>query len=474
MPIRARSSRFLSFRALPRSWSLLLLVGVMLGSAVVLTGCATKRNLNRANEALETGDYYTASVNAVNVLQDEPTHPEAQAILIQAFPKGLKQVEREIQARAASTEPKMTDYVVNRYNELIVLNNRVQALAMTNEATGKPVSVKTVDYQADYEAARERAADAYYQYGRRVGDDPTATRQQYKFATRAMRKADNYVPGHRDASDLARQYQEAGTYRVVVGTFDQIQSLDEYGSLGSIIVTDALAKLDQDAQFQEFVDVVGVVNPGKTVQTTTSVTSQTEGHVEVTPMNVVREVLGIQSTPTVTTRSTQQQVRSYDVATATKWAGEQDADFLVIGRVEQVLLGEPQISTRSVVEEEDVTVRTETYTDAEGDKQEREIKETVYARGTVYEMEAKSSMRVTYQVLDVGTGAVRHSNTLQGGYAYNHTWARFTGDLRAVVGREERWIEAEEGALPPASVQVNDMVGDVSIQLYKELKEQLE
>jgi hypothetical protein len=446
----------------------------MLGSAVLLTGCATKRDMNRATEAMETGDYYTASVNALSVLEKEPTHPEAQALLLQTFPKSLKQVEQEINARAASNELKDLHSVVVRYGNLVKLNDRVENLSMTAEGTGQPVSLTTVDYRDDLRSARERAAAGYYEHARRIGDDPTATRHQYKTAASTMRQAMHFVPGYKDAADYHQQYRDAATYRVVVGTFDQTQSIDEYGYLGSIIVNDALAKLDQDNEFQKFVDVVAVVDPRTTVQTTTNVTSHTNSHVEVTPMNVVREVLGIESVPTVTSTSTQQQVRTYDVSTTMKWAKEQDADFLIVGRVEQVLIGDPQTTTRSLVEEEDVKVGTETYVDENGNEQERDVIQRVSARGNIYTMESQSAMRVTYQILDVATSAVRHSNTLRGTHKYYHRWARFSGDLRAVVGREERWIKEEEGAPPPAAEQVNDMVADVSALLHKELKEQLE
>jgi len=131
------------------------------------------------------------------------------------------------------------------------------------------------------------------------------------------------------------------------------------------------------------------------------------------------------------------------------------ANEILTGSILQISVSPERTVSVQSEDETEVVLRTEEYTDAEGNTQENEIKGKVYCRYRKYTKTASVSVSTSYSILDVETGKIILQETLEIKNPWSDTWARkISGDDRALSNNTKRLLEKAE-PFPPS---VNEMI----------------
>jgi hypothetical protein len=179
----------------------ILLSSVILG--LLLVSCSTGK------KAYERGDYYTATLQAVNRLRSNPDSKKALNALKDSYPMALKYYQGKIDNSLRSDSP-------FKYSETVDSYERMSYLA--DEISRCPAALnlfpKVNFYTAELARSRELAAEEQYNAG--LGNEKINTRISWKNAYFNFQQADCYVPGYKDVKDRMRQAKFNATFKVIV------------------------------------------------------------------------------------------------------------------------------------------------------------------------------------------------------------------------------------------------------------------
>ena len=449
------------------------------------SGCASKQALKRSNAALEAGDYIGATNNAIKVLKKKSDNSEAQHILRQAFPEAVQMMLAEAKAKETSQSLNDLDAVVTQYKSLVALNHKVASLPMRDKSTGSSVSIETTDFTSEYRASKGRAADGYAANAKSTGDAAT-TRDAFKRAAGLAKRAMAYVPGHNQGSQLYSQYREEATLHVAVGTLDDLSGHSKYGRVGSIVAGEMMNHISSDQAFGEFANVyqLGFVDTQSTQTTTRTVTQNNTGggdaagEIGQLVVKTVGKLVGVdvpegsgKKSQTIKTVNQTTTTVSTNIAKLLQNAREQNADYLLIGEITQILIEDPKVDRERRTETKKVTLRKEKYTDENGKEKERKIKGNVSAHIDHYTHKAVSTIRYSYRLIDVETNQVWQAQNLSSQDEYVYTWAKQVGgDKRALSGSTKREMGKDANVALSQADRVDRLINLAGLKLADDVK----
>jgi len=175
--------------------------------SLLLVSCSTGK------KALERGDYYTATLQAVNRLRSNPDSQKALKAIKDSYPMALKYFQGKIEY-ALNTDRQF------KYSEIVDYYEMMNHLS--DELSRCPAALNLFPhvnyYTAELSQARNLAAGEQYDAG--LGNEKINTRNSWKEAFFNYQQADCYIPGYKDVKDRMRNAKYYATLKVVV---EQIQ-----------------------------------------------------------------------------------------------------------------------------------------------------------------------------------------------------------------------------------------------------------
>ena len=170
---------------------------------LLLVSCSTGK------KALERGDYYTATLQAVNRLRSNPDSKKAISALKDSYPMALKYYKGKIDNALRGSSP-------FKYSETVDYYERMNQLA--DEISRCPAALnlfpKVNYYSAELSQAKNLAAEEQYNAG--LSNEKTNTRNSWKDAFYNYQQADCYVSGYKDVIERMKQAKFNATLKVIV------------------------------------------------------------------------------------------------------------------------------------------------------------------------------------------------------------------------------------------------------------------
>ncbi len=345
-------------------------------SIVLIAGC------NTAQKALNRGDYEQSATMTINKLRSKPGDKKARSVFQQAWPLAVEWNENEIAEMMRSNDPLKWERIADAYASLERLSTDVRRCPACLELVDRPPSY--LDKWAD---ANEKAAEANYEAGIRMMQDPT--REKARQATVYFRNAENRITGYRDANQKLQEALEIATLKVLVEHLPL--NMRRY-ELSNDYFRD---------QVYRFIDNDNRANP----------------YVRFYKPDEVDDALF------------------------------EDIDHIV--RIEFVDFTVGQVSrdsdTREVFSKDSVKVGETRMPDGRN----RAVYGIVKARYTTYRKTVESGGELEIRIEDARSGRLLDTRRFQGSYVWSESWATYNGDERALTDNQLRLARKRELPPPP-------------------------
>jgi len=170
---------------------------------LLLTACSTGK------KALEHGDYYSATLQAVKRLRSNPDSKKALNALKDSYPLALSYYMGKIDQSLSSN-------ATYKYSEIVGYYEKLNYMA--DEINRCPAAMKVIhkveSFPSELANARQKAAEEQYQAGLRR--EKENTREAWKAAYFHYRQADQFVAGYKDVRERMTIAKTNATLKVVV------------------------------------------------------------------------------------------------------------------------------------------------------------------------------------------------------------------------------------------------------------------
>lgn len=205
--------------------------------SILLLSCSTGK------KAYERGDYYTATLQAVNRLRSNPDSEKALNAVKNSYPMALKYYQGKI------------DNVLRlngryKYSEIVDYYERMNYLS--GEISRCPAALKIfpdVNYYTD-ELAQALSLAAAEQYDAGLKNELINTRNSWRDAYFNFQQADCYVPGYKDVRERMINAKFHATWKVIV---EQISVPRNYQLSSDFFLNQVIEALTSDRP-NEFVE----------------------------------------------------------------------------------------------------------------------------------------------------------------------------------------------------------------------------
>lgn len=175
----------------------------LLISGLILLSCSTGK------KAYERGDYYNATLLAVNRLRNNPDSKKAISALNDSYPMAIKYYQGKVDNALRSNSQ-------FKYSETVDYYERMNYLG--DEISRCPAALKLFpdvqSYASELARAKELAAEEQYNEGLR--NEQINSRISWKDAFYNYQQADCYVPGYKDINERMQQAKSNATVKVIV------------------------------------------------------------------------------------------------------------------------------------------------------------------------------------------------------------------------------------------------------------------
>ena len=178
------------------------IIGIFL--AVLILG-----NCSSSKKSLQRGDYYRATMEAVNTLRSSPNNKKSQDALVQAYPLAKANSLRIINNATAGNIPNKYSVMADEY---MALNEMADAIFTCPKAL--QLVPNPEQFSRELGEIRDFAAQEAYDLG--MMQLKMNTIQSAREAFRHFTKADMYVSGYRDVKDKIEEALFLALFKVVV------------------------------------------------------------------------------------------------------------------------------------------------------------------------------------------------------------------------------------------------------------------
>ena len=170
---------------------------------MLLISCKTGK------KALERGDYYNATLQAVNRLRSNPDSEKALKAVKDSYPMSLDYFQGKIDYALSAND-------LFKYTEIVDYYEKMNRLS--DEVSSCPAAMKIFPhvnyYTSELVEARKSAAEEQYIAG--LSNEKINTRLSWKDAYYNYQQAEHFVPGYKDARDRQDQAKYNATLKVIV------------------------------------------------------------------------------------------------------------------------------------------------------------------------------------------------------------------------------------------------------------------
>ena len=404
-----------------------------------LVGCSWLtthgRAYNRAEKAANRGDYYLASLECVKAIKAKRSFQDPYKLMDDVFPKAIKSHHTKLD-RLKRAEQKNWDLVIKSYRELVYLISEIEKLDVIQQEVWF-MDAEIRDYGFELEESFTSAAEYYYSRGTQLMEKNK--KESYKKAAKTFKKAMTYVDGYRDAEDMYQLCRQKALKRIAVLSFENNSGTSSFGAIGDEVSDAVISRMLKDNKLMEFIEIVSrdqvdmIIEEQKLSQS---------GLVDFTQSVEIGKILGIEE--------------------------------LITGKVSRIQVSEPQNASTRTTQKKDVVTGEEVYTDDEGIEKKRLIIETVNARVSFYELTVDASMTVSCSRVEVETAKILSSNSYSENYKFNHKWATYTGDKRALTKEARSLTRKKAATAPSAGEMISELSSKISGKIKKDLKNALD
>ncbi len=189
---------------------------ILLSSAAIF--CLILVSCSSGKKAFDRGDYYNATLKAVNRLRSDPNSSKAIQAVKDSYPMALIFFQGKIDNALSVNLPFKYTEVVGHYEKM----NR-----MADEVSRCPAALKLFPqlnyYTFELEQTRQLAAEEQYTAG--LANEKLDTRLSWKDAWYNYKQADRFAPGYKDVRSRLDQAKYNGTLKVIV---EQIKVPQKY------------------------------------------------------------------------------------------------------------------------------------------------------------------------------------------------------------------------------------------------------
>lgn len=403
-----------------------------------LVGCAGWKKYGKleksARESYVRGDYDQAVYTCTQALRINPDYDKAKVLIQDAFTAARADHEGRVGDLKSSSEKFNWDLIVDHYEKLIDLNENMRTLPRIMDKDSKQQIVFDLkDYGSALAEAREAAAEDHYDLGLRLSLDENADGQ--KHAAKEFKAAESFVPGYKDAESRYSDCRRAAIKRVAVFLFENKTGERRYDTLCETITDNIISNVMHDQSVMEFLEIVSREQLGEIID---------------------EQKLGVTGV--------------IDQETAVELGKVLGVQEIAVGQVTQVIHRPERVDRKTERETRRAVVRTETYVDGKGKKRERDVYGDVHADVTYYTKTAGASVSGSYKIIEVKTARIKSSESITGTYEFEHAYARYSGDKRALSGDALVLISENEGIVPTREEMIVLAGQDLSDSLAGSLK----
>lgn len=176
---------------------------LILAPIMIVSACSSGK------KAYERGDYYSAVIQAVNRLRQNPDHDKSADILKEAYPLALQYFETQAKNEIASNSDFKWKNAIQSYNTLNQLYEQIRQCPGCLRVVPKPK-----EYYAEIGPLKEKAAEESYNAG--ITALMKGTRNDAKQAYYNFADAQSFVPGYKDVIAYMEKAKDEATLKVVL------------------------------------------------------------------------------------------------------------------------------------------------------------------------------------------------------------------------------------------------------------------
>lgn len=418
----------------------------MLMCVAFLTSCATKHGdlMKSAQANYQANQYEAALRDAVAALKLKPDYDKAQDFVVTFFNGAVKAREAKIKSLEATPSRFKWDGIVAEYKGLIGINELVKNLppsALIHKRTKQRITFDTKDYTNPLGEAAYNAAEVHYQEGIQIAGLSHDVDTQKK-AAKAFKKAEEFVPGYKDASILYERSRLAGVKQMAILPFeDKSGKAHLYGALSETITDQIIHSVLSDPSATEFLELVSRDQLERVMQEqrlglTGMVDSQTAAN--------LGQVLGVHE--------------------------------IVIGKITDILYVPAKPRSKKIAQSRTLRVAsgTETYTDSNGKVKTRTkyVDKKVSAMVVHYTVESSAQISGSYQIIDAQTAEIKRGGTgvFKEKTDFKAEWGRYSGDKAALDKYYSKLCSVDEQFAPTEDEMVRDLADKLGNQLAEQFK----
>lgn len=180
--------------------------------------CLLIMSCSSGKKALERGDYFTATLQAVNRLRNSPNSSKAINAVKESYPMSISYFSGKIENALSSGADFKYSEVVGYYEKMNLLSDEVSRCPAALKILPK------VNYFAkELSQSKKLAAEEQYQAG--FMNEKLNTRLSWKDAWFNYQKADRFSPGYKDVKSRLEEAKYNATLKVIV---EKIQVTRKY------------------------------------------------------------------------------------------------------------------------------------------------------------------------------------------------------------------------------------------------------
>lgn len=406
----------------------------------LIFGCAAFTQYGKlessARQHWVQGNYDSAVFDCAKALKLKPDYEKAQVLIQDAFKAAVNAHQSKLAELQPSTAKFKWGDIVSEYEGLTKINKAIKELpTLRVKKTNAEITFEVTDISKELAEAKTNAAEAHYQEGLSLSQEEGVDIQ--KQAAKEYKAAMRYIPEYKDAAGLYEVARRKGIKRIAVIPFeDKTGKAGKYGDMSGMIVDDIVSDVMNDASAMEFLEIIS------RDQLEAVMLEQNLGLTGILDDNTamaIGKVLGVHE--------------------------------LLTGKISQIVYTPVNTVTKNVRQEGTIRVEAGTYKDKKGKTRTKYVDKDVYADVRVYTRTTKAKITGSYRIIEVKTAKLKKSESFTGNANWEHAWATFRGDERALDRATSRLVSASEEPAPVETEMINRAGKSLSQSLSRTLKE---
>ncbi|MBI9106338.1 MAG: hypothetical protein JEZ04_06285 [Spirochaetales bacterium] len=425
---------------------------IIIISAVILSGCKSlfTREGNLLSDAINAksrGDYQASVLNVVESVRIDNEYADAIMFLQKTYPEANSYYSQKIEERKSANGKFTNDEIVKYFQYLQTINESVKTLPMLYDPqTKEQLSFSYTDYRSELERYNEFAAEDHYQEGIRLMK--LKGRENARNASREFDTALSYVAGYKDAVKRAEKSLEDATQVIAFFPFQNNAWNIPTDKFSDLIQNAAISRLLGDKEVMKFTKIIDRgMQENLMAEQIESMSSLMDDKSRVEIGQLLNSNIfltgSIEASELIGPSTTMNQYHRKSTI-----------------EVVQEVLASPYKSDGS--EEEDPYKSSETTTQISY----KDIHADVYH----YTKFIRFNVTITYKAVDVETGAILLSNTINIEETDSSEWAEWSGDNGALRGEDWSLINSHESIVKTPQQLASAAATSIGGTLADELK----